>query len=99
MCSRYNWPRWILAPSPSIKDAWELKQQNIKAGVPRVQRTDLDASPQLLHFKDARELKQKNIKAGVHRRNGPTWMQPPGPSLKDAWELKQKNIKAGMPRA
>ncbi|KTA78291.1 hypothetical protein VO68_03585 [Aeromonas salmonicida] len=59
----------------------------------------MDASPQLLHFKDAWELKQKNIKAGVHRRNGPTWMQPPGPSLKDAWELKQKNIKAGMPRA
>lgn len=69
MCSRYNWPRWILAPSPSIKDArelkyqapqplrfedaWELKQKNIKAGVPRAQRTDLDASPQPLHFKDA----------------------------------------------
>lgn len=69
MCSRYNWPRWILAPSPFIKDArelkyyapqplhfkdaWELKQKNIKAAVPRAQRTDLDASPQPLHFKDA----------------------------------------------
>ncbi len=81
MCSRYNWPRWILAPSPSIKDARELKQKNIKAGVPRAQRTDLDASPQALHFKDAWELKQKNIKAGVPRRNGPTWMQPPASSL------------------
>ncbi len=67
MCSRYNWPRWILAPSPFIKDARELKQKDIKAGVPKAQRTDLDASPQPLHFKDAWELKQQNIKAGVPR--------------------------------
>ncbi len=55
-------------PQPlHFKDAWELKQKNIKAGVPRVQRIDLDASPQPLHFEDAWELKQKNIKAGVPR--------------------------------
>lgn len=67
MCSRYNWPRWILAPSPSIKDARELKQQNIKAAVPRAQRTNLDAAPSLFTLRDAWELKQKNIKAGVPR--------------------------------
>nr|MCE9968842.1 hypothetical protein [Aeromonas salmonicida] len=54
------------APASSLKDAWELKQKNIKAGVPRAQRTDLDASPSP-SIKDARELKQKNIKAGVPR--------------------------------
>ncbi|EHI51762.1 hypothetical protein IYQ_14600 [Aeromonas salmonicida subsp. salmonicida 01-B526] len=31
----------------TLSDAWELKQKNIKAGVPRAQRTDLDASPSL----------------------------------------------------
>ena len=83
MCSRYNWPRWILAPSPSIKDARELKYH----------------APQPLHFKDAWELKQKNIKAGVPRRNGPTGCKPQPLHIKDAWELKQNNIKAGVPRA
>ncbi|PTT53131.1 hypothetical protein DBR19_07460 [Aeromonas sp. HMWF014] len=82
MCSRYNWPRWILAPSRSIKDARELPQNNISAGVPKAQRTNRDSSPGPLHSRMPGSCNRRVSRSVYPRCNGLIWIQ--ALSLKDA---------------